>query len=287
MPKPYERGPAEKSLYDALIIARREMAKETFPEGSFLTPQAFMSTILLDRIVNLAHYQLIKTTTHLHDQIIWGYLDTYATRILGLIQLHCPPSTTASPFTTAPLQHSLTNATASSSNATTIVNPPKKRKCGLCGVEGHYSKLTISPLIVVNIFFFQKKSVRQPVCPKTLPTVLIRRIPSLYQVCTHMVTNNFYLIDANITRSYHHCTCILDARITSTQIRVLREHCETCSHKVCYLMASCSATRKYVGVAVGVCNVAAEMCKCPSHLGTRVSDSAVSQIEIVLNNLMS
>jgi hypothetical protein len=157
MPKPYKRGPVEKSLYDALIIACRKMAKETFSEGSFLTPQAFMSTILLDRIVNLAHYQLIKTTTHLHDQIVWGYLDTYATCILGLIQLHCPPSTMASPFTTAPLQHSLMNTTASSSNATTIVNPPKKRKCDLCRVEGHYSKLTTSPLIVVNVFFSRKK----------------------------------------------------------------------------------------------------------------------------------
>lgn len=190
MPKPYERGPAEKSLYNALIIARREMAKETFPDGSFLTPQAFMSTILLDRIVNLAHYQLIKTTTHLHEQIVWGYLDTYATRVLGLIQLHCPP-VMASPFTTAPLQHSLTNATASSSNTTAIVNPPKKRKCGLCGVEGHYSKFTIYPLIVVvNLLMvlFQKKSVRQPIMMhlKTLPRAPIRRILSLYKVCMHM-----------------------------------------------------------------------------------------------------
>ena len=156
MPKPYERGPADNDLYNALITARRVMAKQTFPEGSFLTPQAFMSTILLNRIVNLAHYQLIKTTAHLHDQIVWGYLDTYATRILALIQLHCPPSTIASPFTTAPLQRSLTNTTASSSTATTL-NPLKKRKCGLCGVEGHYSKFTISSPIVINGCFSEKK----------------------------------------------------------------------------------------------------------------------------------
>jgi hypothetical protein len=160
MPKPYKRGPVEKSLYYVLIIACCEMVKETFPEGSFLTPQAFMSTPLLNRIVNLAHYQLIKTTTHLHDQIIWGYLDTHATRILDLIQLHCPPSTMALPFTTAPLQRLLMNATTSLSN-TTIVNPPKKRKCGLCGVEGHYSKLTTSSLIAVNSFFRKKVSVSQ------------------------------------------------------------------------------------------------------------------------------
>jgi hypothetical protein len=164
MPKPYERGQAEKSLYNALIIARHEMAKETFPDGSFLTPQAFMSTILLDRIVNLAHYQLIRTTTHLHDQIVWGYLDTYAARILGLIQLHCPPSTLALPFTTTPLQCSQTNITASSSNDTTVVNPPKKRKCGLCGVEGHYSKQPFSPPIVINDSFSGKK------CPSLAST---------------------------------------------------------------------------------------------------------------------
>lgn len=162
MPKTYKRGPAEKSLHDALIIARHEMAKETFPEGSFITPQAFMSTNLLNRIVDLAHYQLIKTTTQLHDQIVWGYLDTYSTRILDLIQLHCPSLIMALPFTTAPLQHSLTNTTASSSNTTTTVDPPKKRKCGLCGVEGHYSKLTniYSPFLV-NVSFRKKVSISQ------------------------------------------------------------------------------------------------------------------------------
>jgi hypothetical protein len=146
------------------------MAKETFPEGSFITPQAFMSTNLLNRIVDLSHYQLIKTATHLHDQIVWGYLDSdaYSTRILGLIQLHCPPPATASPFTTAPLQCSLlTNATSSSSNTVTMTidHPPKKRKCGLCGVEGHYSKLTeFFSLFVINCSF-QKKSVRRPTHP--------------------------------------------------------------------------------------------------------------------------
>jgi hypothetical protein len=114
--------------------------------------------ILINRIVNLAHYQLIKTTTHLHDQIVWGSLDTHATHILGLIQLHCPPSTIASPFTTAPLQCSLMNATTSSSNtAIVMVNPPKKCKCGLCRVEGHYSKYTINSLIVTNSSFLEKK----------------------------------------------------------------------------------------------------------------------------------
>lgn len=286
MPKPYERGPAEKSLHDALIVTHREMARETFPEGSFITPQAFMSTVLLNRIVNLAHYQLIKTAAHLHDQIVWGYLDMYSTRILGLIQLHCPPPTMASPFTTAPLQRSLPNATASSSN-TTAVNPPKKRKCGLCRVEGHYSKLTnISSLFVVNSSF-QKKSVHQSMHPMTLPTELIRRIPRLdYLVCMHMVTNN-YSIDTNIIPSCCPCTCIVDTRITSTQVCILREHSKTCSHQVCYLMASCSSAREYVGVAVGVCNVPAEVSERSSHLGTRVSDSAVSQIKVVFNDLMS
>ena len=216
MPKPYEQGPVEKSLHDALIITHREMAKETFPEGSFITPQAFMSTILLNRIVDLAHYQLIKTAAHLHDQIVWGYLDTYLTCILGLIQLHCPLPTMASPFTTAPLQRSLPNTTASSSNTTTAINPPKERKCRLYGVEGHYSKLTnISSLFVVNSSF-QKKSVRQSMHPMTLPTELIRRISHLdYLVCMHMVTNN-YLIDPNIIPSCCPCTCILNTHITST-----------------------------------------------------------------------
>ncbi|KAF8235573.1 hypothetical protein L208DRAFT_1376442 [Tricholoma matsutake] len=55
----------------------------------------------------------------------------------------------ALPFMMVPYQCSLMNTTASSSN-TTVVNPPKKCKCGLCGVEGHYSKPTIPPLTAAN-----------------------------------------------------------------------------------------------------------------------------------------
>jgi hypothetical protein len=111
-------------------------------EALMLTAKAFMSDMILDRIVDLAHYQLIKTVATLHDQIAWGYLDTCAGRILELVTQHCPPPeapVASSPFTTAPLQRL--------SNSSNSANTPQaagaaKRKCVLCGVPGHYCKLS-------------------------------------------------------------------------------------------------------------------------------------------------
>jgi hypothetical protein len=102
MPKSYKQGAAEESLHKALISLRCDLAKD---EVLMLTAKAFMSDRILDRIVDLAHYQLIKTIASLHEQITWRYLNTCTSRILELITQHCPPPVASSLFTTAPLQH--------------------------------------------------------------------------------------------------------------------------------------------------------------------------------------
>ena len=101
IPKLYNQGTAEESLHKALVSLHRDLAKD---EVLMLTAKAFMSDTILDQIVDLAHYQLIKTVAALHKQITWGYLDTCASRILELVTQHCPPPVVSSPFTTAPLQ---------------------------------------------------------------------------------------------------------------------------------------------------------------------------------------
>ena len=149
-PKPYTRGPPEMSLRAALIDMRCELAAEIFGPHSFLTPQCIMSTKLLDRVVDLAHYQKITNITSLHEQVTWGYLDTHGTIILRLINQFYPPPTNpsplnplslnSSPFTTAPLQsHAQPTASSSSDRLSFDVAVPKKRNCKNCGIPGHYS----------------------------------------------------------------------------------------------------------------------------------------------------
>jgi hypothetical protein len=138
MPKSYNRGAAEESLRKALISLRRDLAKD---EVLMLTAKAFMSDTILDRIVDLAHYQLIKTVASLHEQITWGYLDTCAGRILELVTQHCPPPVASSPFTTAPLQRASNLLNSANTPAGASTRAAAKRKCMLCGVPGHYRKL--------------------------------------------------------------------------------------------------------------------------------------------------
>jgi hypothetical protein len=107
-----------------------------------LTAKAFMSDAILDRIVDLAHYQVIKTVAALRDQITWGYLDTCAAKILELVIQHCPPPVASSPFTTAPLQRSSNVSNSGNTPASASTHTAAKRKCMLCGVPGHYCKLT-------------------------------------------------------------------------------------------------------------------------------------------------
>src|SRR6266481_6622145 len=101
MPKPYNQDTAEEGLCKSLISLHHDLAKD---EVLMLTAKAFMLDAILDRIIDLAHYQLIKTVATLREQITWGYLDTCAGRIQELITQHCPPPVASSPFTTAPLQ---------------------------------------------------------------------------------------------------------------------------------------------------------------------------------------
>jgi hypothetical protein len=137
MPKEYVRGPTEKALRVALVSFRCELAAEILPEQSFITPQSLMSNTLVDRIVDLAHYQVLKTTADLRDQVTWAFLDTHGTKVVNLVHQFCPPRIIPL-FTTAPLQRMLNTATSASGSVPVTTNMKGKRKCKSCGVEGHY-----------------------------------------------------------------------------------------------------------------------------------------------------
>ena len=194
MPKTYERGSAEKNLHSALQQLRRELAAEILPEGSFLTPQSLMSNKLLDRIVDLAHDQALKTTQHLREQITWGFLDTHAVQVLELAHKFCPPAKPAALFTNAPLQrtsHVDASVNVAKSDHVNVADvstkDSKKRRCRKCQVPGHYGKLSNSLSLCQVLLLSQKKlalSLR-PLTPQT------RRIKHRHQTGSQICIYHF------------------------------------------------------------------------------------------------
>ncbi|KAK0227589.1 P-loop containing nucleoside triphosphate hydrolase protein [Armillaria fumosa] len=91
-PKEYERGPAETALREALVAMRWELWREKFPGGSMLSPQALMPTVLLDRVVDLAHYGQLETMVDIRKQLDWAYAEKCGPSILVLIEKSCPVS---------------------------------------------------------------------------------------------------------------------------------------------------------------------------------------------------
>jgi hypothetical protein len=123
-----------------------------------------MSNKLLDRIVDLAHDQALKTTQHLREQITWGFLDTHTVQVLELVHKFCPSAKPAALFTNAPLQR--TAHVDASANIASLdhVNVPdifakdlKKRKCRKCQVPGHYGKLCNHLSLCWVLLLSQKK----------------------------------------------------------------------------------------------------------------------------------
>lgn len=138
---PYERSSEERGLRSALVTFRRELFKEVLAPGMMLTPQALMSTDLLDRIVDLAHYHKINTLDDLRQQISWTFTDSHGPKILRLITQHLP-SIQSSPFVSTPLQWRTRDALTSAPASPSPVMPAKRQiKCGACSAVGHNREL--------------------------------------------------------------------------------------------------------------------------------------------------
>jgi hypothetical protein len=164
MPKAYERGPAEESLWKDLVSLRRDLAKD---EALMLTAKALMPDSLLDRIIDLVHHRLIKTVKILHEQIIWGYLDKCDDTVFDLIDKHCPIPKTPSLFTTTPLQCASTSKASNGPLAAVSTHSGKCRACQICGMLGHYSTWFLAPYAFANSLIDTQKTCPQRVIAVT------------------------------------------------------------------------------------------------------------------------
>ena len=147
---PHTCSMAEESLVNDLNAWCNHKVRELFGDIDLFTPNVFLHTYTLLRIVDLAHACQLCSTDDLKKQTSWCFADEYGDELITLVLKHYPtapnPSGVPSPFISTPL-HSHTAVTSMSNMSSTLlsVGPPKSRaqpRCGDCGLLGHCSKFS-------------------------------------------------------------------------------------------------------------------------------------------------
>lgn len=167
--KPYEMTTRGHDLHQELLHWRDfKVLEEDLDGDNFFGPQIIMSNKILDRIIDLAHYSKIISTTALFEQTHWCYADLYGPEILKIIKtcipLPCPPSPKPVASVSVPVlgsssivnQHSLAPNPQSIEAAGSVDVPSVKRprKCSACGNFGHIGKCLFNATVVSNMKSF-------------------------------------------------------------------------------------------------------------------------------------
>ncbi|KAK7055892.1 hypothetical protein R3P38DRAFT_2498548 [Favolaschia claudopus] len=126
----YVADPSDMALRTALHSFRKSRAGEVLGPLHYRKHGAgsIMSSEVLDRIADCAHFYKIQSTADLARETDWHRIAEDGTKVLAVIMQHRPPPGPA-PSVPAPLHSSNTNLP--------LVSTPKNRKCGKCGQSGH------------------------------------------------------------------------------------------------------------------------------------------------------
>ncbi|RDB20010.1 ATP-dependent DNA helicase RecQ [Hypsizygus marmoreus] len=141
----YKMNAHDFSLKDALKTWRLERLKAEGLEGDdFFGPQWILSDVLLNRIVDLAHFSDITDINSLTAQTDWHPAAVQAAEIIELIKQHAPPPppTPVPPLLppqpgSNPLGDLLPNGTHQTSTGAA----KKARVCSSCGSASHIGEL--------------------------------------------------------------------------------------------------------------------------------------------------
>lgn len=87
--RPYERGPAEIRLRDALRILRKRLGLVEIG-NCFGVAELFLPDALLSQIVDLAHYEVLETPADLALETSWVYADRYGKEVVDVVHAHIP-----------------------------------------------------------------------------------------------------------------------------------------------------------------------------------------------------
>jgi len=137
----------DHSLKQALLAWRERNAREIFGDIDYFTPNVFLHSSILNRILDLAHAHKINSVLDLKNQTSWCFAEEYGRDIIRLIKQHCPSSqpgqaSMSSLFVSTPLR-SRPDTVNSSTHHTLLPTLLKTRappQCGECGIVGHRSE---------------------------------------------------------------------------------------------------------------------------------------------------
>ena len=144
---PYESSMAEQSLKNELLTWRERTACNLFGNIDDFTPNVFLHSSILDRILDLAHAHKIQSVLDLKNQTSWCFAEEYGGDIITLVKRHCPPiqpgqASAPSLFVSTPLRSRPDTINSPTHNTLPPV-PLKTRappQCGECGIVGHRSE---------------------------------------------------------------------------------------------------------------------------------------------------
>jgi hypothetical protein len=142
---PHPRNMTEQSLQHDLDVWRARKARQCFGDIDFFTPNVFLHTYVMLRVINLAHAHKLHTTDDLKNQTSWCFADEYGDELISLVLKHypiAPPATqnSTSLFISTPLHSRATNANDAATTTSSVLSSTKSRtqpRCGNCGVLGH------------------------------------------------------------------------------------------------------------------------------------------------------
>ncbi|KAG1888914.1 uncharacterized protein F5891DRAFT_966066 [Suillus fuscotomentosus] len=137
----YTMESQEHKLCKALEDWRDQKTVEIYGRSHLidLGPTVVMGDMVLDRIVDCAHFQKIKVAKDLRKETHWSVNDDLAKEVIAIIHCIIPISL----YTTAPLQQCPLSTIVHAPNSRLVASngPPadvkKVQKCSACGQTGH------------------------------------------------------------------------------------------------------------------------------------------------------
>lgn len=143
----YSMGPKEYELCEALEDWREEKMAEKYGRSHLIDigPSIIMSDSILDRLVNCAHHEKIKTIEDFRKETHWLATDKYEPEVLAIIHRIIPVKVVSVALTNTPLQRRPLSTVANPPRGGNVALPStvsavkKTNRCSACQQEGHNS----------------------------------------------------------------------------------------------------------------------------------------------------
>ncbi|KAI9434782.1 P-loop containing nucleoside triphosphate hydrolase protein [Lactarius indigo] len=140
----YELTSTDTRLKTALQDWRRNQLLSTVGDDDMFGPQLIMTDDVLERLVELAHFEQVSDLASIHAQVSWRYTDRWGAEILDIIEKHIPPVNAGlsrpalQPAGNLPGPSTVQRlSVAQSTPSSNDPKLPRTRRCSACGSNTH------------------------------------------------------------------------------------------------------------------------------------------------------